>query len=550
MTIINQKSISGITSITTAAAGDNLLTVHTNNGTERLRIDSSGNTRITAGIVTTLTVTGNGTVGGTLSVTGDVDIADKIVHTGDTNTAIRFPAADTITAETGGTERLRINSTGQTIVGDSVVQLSTNSERPFQVHSVNGPKIAIGRNDTSISDGNTIGGLEFYGNDANGTFVNTASIIVNADGTHGDNDKPTRMQFYTTADGGSSATERLRIDSSGKIIIPIGTTTRIGVADRTSGTGAGGSLLVTAGAARGSGQTTGDLILASGRGNNSASAGTIRFGYNDGSDGTNLDQEWLRITSGGVVNIGANASSNPFTYLRFGASQYGAADIRPIDEGSHKVGLAFYVDGTQDTTINPTEKMRIRSDGHVKLQQGLTALSGGGVIVCAAKSSSGTANQSNYKVDFVVPMADLGPKQEYEDIQSQFSSGQTGKDWAHNRGGSGILIATVQNDYYWGFRTKIYHITTYGNNSNNVTQLNLLHNYSAAGHGSNSASVDLTVQSHDGKTPTLRGTFSGDYWNSNILTVTYIGSAVASTGSIRQLTTFDSKLTGQDPTWK
>ena len=60
----------------------------------------------------------------------------------------------------------------------------------------------------------------------------------------------------------------------------------------------------------------------------------------------------------------------------------------------------------------------------------------------------------------------------------------------------------------------------------------------------------LISQVHDGKTPTLRGTFSGDYWNSNILTVTYIGSAVASTGNIRQLTAFDSKLTGQDPTWK
>ena len=203
-----------------------------------------------------------------------------------------------------------------------------------------------------------------------------------------------------------------------------------------------------------------------------------------------------------------------------------------------------------DGSNNPSEKMVIKADGNVKFNHGLTGLVGGGVIVAAAKSSSGTANQSNYKVDFVVPMADLGSKQEYEDIQAQFSSGQTGKDYAHNRGGSGILIATVQNDYYWGFRTKIYHITTYGNNSNNVTQLNLLHNYSAAGHGANSASVDLTVQSHDGKTPTLRGTFSGDYWNSNILTVTYIGSAVASTGNIRQLTAFDSKLTGQDTAWK
>ena len=31
-----------------------------------------------------------------VEATGDVSIADKIIHTGDTNTAIRFPAADTI----------------------------------------------------------------------------------------------------------------------------------------------------------------------------------------------------------------------------------------------------------------------------------------------------------------------------------------------------------------------------------------------------------------------------------------------------------------------
>ena len=244
MTVVNPKSISGINSITMASGSDNLLTIHTTNTTERVRVNSDGDVIVGSGItvspdgdifatgVTTSTtfvgaltgnVTGNisgGTVAGsTGTFTGDVDIADKIIHTGDTNTAIRFPAADTITAETGGTERLRINSTGQTIVGDSVAQLSTSSERPFQVHSVNGPKIAIGRNDTSIVSGNTIGGLEFYGNDADGTFVNTASIIVNANGDHGDNDKPTRMQFYTTADGGSSAAEALRITSDGHLVI-------------------------------------------------------------------------------------------------------------------------------------------------------------------------------------------------------------------------------------------------------------------------------------------------------------------------------------------
>ena len=43
---------------------------------------------------------------------GDFSIVDKIVHTGDTDTAIRFPAADTFTVETAGSERVRVSSAG------------------------------------------------------------------------------------------------------------------------------------------------------------------------------------------------------------------------------------------------------------------------------------------------------------------------------------------------------------------------------------------------------------------------------------------------------
>ena len=57
MTVVNPKSISGINSITTGSGSDDLLTIHTNNGTERLRIDSTGATKIVTGIVTTLTAT-------------------------------------------------------------------------------------------------------------------------------------------------------------------------------------------------------------------------------------------------------------------------------------------------------------------------------------------------------------------------------------------------------------------------------------------------------------------------------------------------------------
>ena len=67
----------------------------------------TGVSTITNSNATHSNVTGVSTVG------GDFSIADKIIHTGDTNTAIRFADADTITAETGGTEYVRIKSTGQ-----------------------------------------------------------------------------------------------------------------------------------------------------------------------------------------------------------------------------------------------------------------------------------------------------------------------------------------------------------------------------------------------------------------------------------------------------
>jgi hypothetical protein len=52
-----------------------------------------------------------------LDVNGDVTITDKIIHSGDTNTAIRFPANDTFTVETAGTERLRVTSAGDIGIG-------------------------------------------------------------------------------------------------------------------------------------------------------------------------------------------------------------------------------------------------------------------------------------------------------------------------------------------------------------------------------------------------------------------------------------------------
>ena len=46
MTVINPNSISGITSITMPSGDGNVLTIHTNDGVERFRIDSSGNIKV------------------------------------------------------------------------------------------------------------------------------------------------------------------------------------------------------------------------------------------------------------------------------------------------------------------------------------------------------------------------------------------------------------------------------------------------------------------------------------------------------------------------
>ena len=54
---------------------------------------------------------------GSISGISTFSFSDEIIHTGDTNTAIKFPANDTISFETNGDERLRITSDGKLLLG-------------------------------------------------------------------------------------------------------------------------------------------------------------------------------------------------------------------------------------------------------------------------------------------------------------------------------------------------------------------------------------------------------------------------------------------------
>ena len=69
----------------------------------------------------------------------------------------------------------------------------------------------------SVVAGDYLGDIRFAG--ADGTnYIRAAHIECRVDGTPGTNDMPGRLVFSTTADGASSPTERMRIDSAGNIL--------------------------------------------------------------------------------------------------------------------------------------------------------------------------------------------------------------------------------------------------------------------------------------------------------------------------------------------
>tara|TARA_B100002019_G_scaffold18603_1_gene14435 strand:- start:2977 stop:4377 length:1401 start_codon:yes stop_codon:yes gene_type:complete len=211
-------------------------------------VDSVGYATFRSGInaqgagstTTTLNVTGVSTFA------GDVSIADKIIHTGDTNTSIRFPAADTFTVETAGSERLRVTG-ANLLVGTNAARSNLNDssiETRIQIEAAgdndsaalsiisnagttNSEKrsglLVLGRTrgtsngaTTVVVEDDQVGMIEFKGMDGT-SFTTAASIKAQVDGSVGTDDMPGRLVFLTSADGSAIPTERLRITSAGDV---------------------------------------------------------------------------------------------------------------------------------------------------------------------------------------------------------------------------------------------------------------------------------------------------------------------------------------------
>ncbi len=77
---------------------------------------ASGGSGVTTSTGTGANVLGTSPTLATPELSAGTALLPALTTTGDTNTGLWFPAADTIAASTGGTERLRINSSGNVLV--------------------------------------------------------------------------------------------------------------------------------------------------------------------------------------------------------------------------------------------------------------------------------------------------------------------------------------------------------------------------------------------------------------------------------------------------
>jgi len=121
------------------------------------------------------------------TTTSDIFLGDSILHTGDTDTKIRFPAADTVSINTAGAERLRVDSSGRVGIG------VTNPDREL---------------DISNSSGNCT--ISLRSSDSHTTQLLFGDVSAELRGRVGYQSSDV-LDFYT------AAAERMRIDSSGNI---------------------------------------------------------------------------------------------------------------------------------------------------------------------------------------------------------------------------------------------------------------------------------------------------------------------------------------------
>ena len=152
-------------------------------------------------------------------------------------------------------ERARIDSSGRLLIGTSTSRsvqdfAGNGPESLIQIEAANSTAImsiisagtadasrggtlslgrhrnaTVGATPTVVQSGDLLGAICFAGGDGTDMLTKGASIACQVDGTPGADDMPGRLVFSTTADGGSSPTEQMRIGNQGTVFF--GTTAEV-----------------------------------------------------------------------------------------------------------------------------------------------------------------------------------------------------------------------------------------------------------------------------------------------------------------------------------
>jgi len=317
--------------------GDNKLKIR--NGANNAYIDVGDVTAANLGLAPLAGATFTGTVNGTSFVgSGNSSIGGRLL-------------INTTTARTdvSTTAQLQLEGTDFGTSTFSIVRNSNDAGRPtFVFGKTRGTSTGAV---TAVSNNDSLGVIEFLGSD--GTDLNRAAFIsAEVDGTPGTDDMPGALTFSTSADGSNSPTERLRINSSGEVIVGGSQNGEIYLGNGTNQRG----IFTFDG--------TGSEFLDIGIKGTQSQYGHIRF--NTGTTPT----ERVRITSTGNVSIQndsgkftAGAGDDLLLYHDGSQSYIAGDDIRITNKAVSETMAKFLADGTVELNHNDSKKFETTSTG-------------------------------------------------------------------------------------------------------------------------------------------------------------------------------------------